>query len=132
MLGRVLKDLFASKVRLRPVQTAFEAGVEAYEAGKLAAAAEHFAGTLRAEPEHLQAHTYAGGIDLRTGRFREALEHFERGRTLDRKTPSAISARRWRTGSWARTRLRANAAKQSSRSIPGCPPSTACSRASTF
>ena len=83
MLGRVLKDLFASKGRLRPGPTAFEAGVEAYEAGKLAAAAEHFAGTLRAEPEHVRAHTYAGGIDLRTRRFREALEHFERARTLD-------------------------------------------------
>src|SRR6195256_6059208 len=83
MLGRVLKDLFASKVRLRPGPTAFEAGVEAYEAGKLAAAAEHFAGTLRAEPEHVRAHTYAGGIDLRTGRFREALEHFEHARMLD-------------------------------------------------
>ena len=83
MLGRILKDLFATSVRLRPGQTAFEAGVEAYKAGKLAAAAEHFAATLRAEPEHLQAHSYAGGIDLRTGRFREALEHFERARMLD-------------------------------------------------
>src|SRR5258708_26606566 len=83
MLGRVLKDLFASKVRLRHGQAAFEAGVEAYEAGKLAAAAGHFAGTLRAEPEHVRAHTYAGGIDLRTGRFREALEDFERPRMLD-------------------------------------------------
>src|SRR6266849_8694895 len=83
MLGRILKDLFASKVRLRPGQTDFEAGVGAYKAGKLAVAAEHFAGTLRAEPEHVQAHTYAGGIDLRTGRFREALEHFECARMLD-------------------------------------------------
>src|SRR5256885_11798152 len=83
MLGRILKDLFATSVRLRPGQPAFEAGVEAYKAGKLAAAAEHFAATLRAEPEHLQAHSYAGGIDLRTGRFREALEHFERARMLD-------------------------------------------------
>jgi hypothetical protein len=83
MLGRILKDLFAPKVRLRPGQTAFEAGVEAYKAGKLAVAAEHFAVTLRAEPEHVQAHDYAGGIDLRTGRFREALEHFERARMLD-------------------------------------------------
>src|SRR5258706_13782798 len=83
MLGRILKDLFAPKARLRPGQTAFEAGVEAYNAGQLASAAEHFAATLRAEPEHLQAHSYAGGIDLRTGRFREALGHFERARTLD-------------------------------------------------
>ena len=83
MLGRILKDLFASKGRLRPGQTAFEAGVDAYEAGELATAAEHFAGTLRAEPEHVQAHNYAGGIDLRTGRYREALEHFERARMLD-------------------------------------------------
>jgi len=82
MLGRMVKDLFASKVRL-PGQIDFEAGVEAYKAGKLAVAAEHFAETLRAEPEHVQAHNYAGGIDLRTGRFREALEHFERARILD-------------------------------------------------
>src|SRR5438045_7414144 len=83
MLGRILKDLFAPNVRLRPGQTAFQAGVEAYKAGELAAAAEHFAATLRAEPEHLEAHSYAGGIDLRTGRFREALGHFERARMLD-------------------------------------------------
>ena len=82
MLGRILKDLLASRVR-SPGRTAFEAGVEAYKAGKLAAAAEHFADTLRAEPEHVQAHNCAGGIDLRTGRFREALEHFECGRMLD-------------------------------------------------
>src|SRR5207302_3416753 len=83
MLGRVLKDLLAPNVRLRPGQTAFQAGVEAYKAGELAAAAEHFAATLRAEPEHLEAHSYAGGIDLRTGRFREALGHFEPARILD-------------------------------------------------
>src|SRR3977135_1709349 len=82
MLGRILKDLFASRVRL-PGQTAFEAGVEAYKAGKLAVAAEHFADTLRAQPEHVQAHSCAGGIDLRTRRFREALEHFECARMLD-------------------------------------------------
>src|SRR5947209_19281655 len=82
MLGRMLKDLFASKVRL-PGQIDFEAGVEAYKAGKLAVAAEHFADTLRAEPEHVQAHTYAGGIDLQTGHYREALEHFECARMLD-------------------------------------------------
>ena len=83
MLGRILKDLFAPNARLRLGQTAFEAGVEAYKAGELAAAAEHFAVTLLEEPEHVQAHTYAGGIDLRTGRFREALGHFERARALD-------------------------------------------------
>src|SRR2546423_3942742 len=82
MLGRILKDLFAPNVRLRPGQTAFQAGVEAYKAGELAAAAEHFAATLRAEPEHLEAHSYAGGIDLRTGRFREALRPFARARML--------------------------------------------------
>src|SRR6266568_4323149 len=83
MLGRLLKELFASKGRLRPGETAFAAGVDAYKAGKLAAAAEHFAGALRAEPENVQAHNYAGGIDLRTGRYREALEHFGRARVLD-------------------------------------------------
>src|SRR6266571_135579 len=62
MLGRMVKDLFASKVRL-PGQIDFEAGVEAYKAGKLAVAAEHFAETLRAEPEHVQAHNYAGAIE---------------------------------------------------------------------
>src|SRR2546430_16058077 len=87
MLGRILKDLFAPNVRLRPGQTAFQAGVEAYKAGELAAAAEHFAATLRAEPEHLEAHSYAGGIDLRTGRLREALGHFERGRLLEPRNP---------------------------------------------
>jgi len=83
MLGRLLKDLFAPNARLRLGQTPFEAGVEAYKAGRLAAAAKHFAATLQDEPEHLQAHSYAGGIDLRTGHFREALEHFERVRMLD-------------------------------------------------
>jgi tetratricopeptide (TPR) repeat protein len=83
MLGRILKDLFAPNTRLRSGQTAFEAGVEAYKAGKLPAAAEHFAVTLLEDPDHLQAHSYAGGIDLRTGRFRDALEHFERARVLD-------------------------------------------------
>ncbi len=83
MLGRILKDLFASKGSSRPGQTVFEAGVDAYKAGKLAAAAEHFAGALRAEPENVQAHNYAGGIDLRTGRYREAIEHFARARLLD-------------------------------------------------
>src|SRR5258708_12912214 len=83
MLGRILKDLFASKGSSRPGQTVFEAGVDAYKAGKLAAAAEHFAGALRAEPENVQAHNYAGGIDLRTGRYREAIEHFGRAPMLD-------------------------------------------------
>ena len=87
MLGRILKDLLAQNVRSRTGQTAFEAGVEAYRAGELAAAAEYFSATLRAEPEHLEAHSYAGGIDLRTGRFREALGHFERARALDPQNP---------------------------------------------
>src|SRR5258708_20615174 len=83
MLGRILKDLFAPKVRPRAGQTAFGAGREGYNAGKLAASAEHFAVALRAEPDHVQAHYLAGGIDLREGRHREALEHFERARMLD-------------------------------------------------
>src|SRR5437016_4790396 len=87
MLGRILKDLFAPNVRLRPGQTAFQAGVEAYKAGELAAAAEYFAATLRAEPAHTEAHGYAGGTDLRNGRLREALGHFERARTLDSRNP---------------------------------------------
>src|SRR5258707_6579501 len=83
MLGRILKDLFASKGSSRPGQTVFEAGVDAYKAGKLAAAAEHFAGALRAEPENVQAHNYAGGIEFRAGRYRQAIEHFGRARMLD-------------------------------------------------
>src|SRR5258708_24376402 len=83
MVGRILKDLFPPKVRPRAGQAAFEGGGEGYNAGKLAASAEHFAVALRAEPDHVQAHYLAGGIDLREGRPREALEHFECARMLD-------------------------------------------------
>src|SRR2546430_14500899 len=87
MLGRILKDLFAPNVRLRPGQTAFQAGVEAYKAGELAAAAEYFAATLRAEPAHPEAHGYAGGTALRTGGFREAPGAFARAPMIDPRKP---------------------------------------------
>lgn len=86
MLGRILKDLFTSNGPSRSAQTAFEASVAAYRAGDLATAAEHLAGVLRAEPGHVLAHSYSGGIDLQAGRYREALEHFERARALDPET----------------------------------------------
>ena len=62
MLGRVLKDLFAPRKEARPGQAAFEAGVVALQAGNHAAAAEHFAGALRADPEHVHAHHFAGEV----------------------------------------------------------------------
>lgn len=58
-------------------QTAFKAGVAAFNAGDHAAAAEHFAHALRADPEHAEAHQYAGGVAFHAGRYREALERFE-------------------------------------------------------
>ncbi len=63
-------------------QTAFEAGVAAFDAGDHAAAAEHFARVLRTDPNHAQAHHYVGGIAILAGRDGEALEHFERARRL--------------------------------------------------
>ncbi len=58
-------------------QTAFEAGVTAFNAGDHTAAAEHFARALRADPEHAGAHQYAGGVAFHAGLYREALERFE-------------------------------------------------------
>lgn len=82
MLGQLLKDLLGSRSR-REAQNAFDAGVAAYKADDLGAAAEHFADTLRVDPEHVEAHHYSGGIHFRAARFREALEHFERVRVLE-------------------------------------------------
>ena len=57
--------------------TAFEAGVAAFNSGDHAAAAEHFACALRADPEHAQARQYSGGVAFRAGRYREALQQFD-------------------------------------------------------
>jgi methyltransferase family protein/tetratricopeptide repeat protein len=64
-------------------QAAFEAGVTAFQAGDHAAAAQHFARALRADPEHARAHQSAGGMAFHAERFSEALEHFERARRID-------------------------------------------------
>lgn len=58
-------------------QTAFEAGVAAFNTGDHAAAADHFERALRADPEHAQAHQYSGGVAFRAGRYHEALQQFE-------------------------------------------------------
>jgi hypothetical protein len=101
MLARVLKDLFTRRGDSREGQSAFAAGVTALDAGERAAAAEHFARALRADPEHAPAHQYAGGIDFQAGRYREALAHFERACRLDPKNPqyhfdSAVA--QWKLG----------------------------------
>src|SRR5258707_1284640 len=62
---------------------AFDAGVKAFEGGNFAAAAELFAGVLLADPAHVHAHHYAGGIAFRAARYREALEHFESAGRFD-------------------------------------------------
>jgi tetratricopeptide (TPR) repeat protein len=83
MLIRVLKDLFRPRSDSRLAQSAFEAGAAALKAGDHAAAAEHFASVLHADPEHVEARHQAGGIAFHAGRYREALEHFERACRLD-------------------------------------------------
>ncbi|HVQ61737.1 MAG TPA: class I SAM-dependent methyltransferase [Burkholderiales bacterium] len=62
---------------------AFDAGVKALEGGNLAAAADLFATAIRADPGHVAAHHYAGGVAFRSERYREALEHFESASRLD-------------------------------------------------
>ncbi len=83
MSGRIVKDLLAPGNDSGLGATAFEAGVAALDAGNRAAAAQHFARALQADPEHVQAHHYSGGIDFQAGRLREALEHFEIARRID-------------------------------------------------
>jgi tetratricopeptide (TPR) repeat protein len=58
-------------------QSAFEAGVAAFNTGDHAAAAGHFERALRADPEHALAHQYSGGVAFRAGRYQEALQQFE-------------------------------------------------------
>jgi len=66
-------------------QAAFEAAVAALQAGNQAAAAEHFARVLRADPTHVQAHHFVGGFAFQNGRYSEALQHFEQACRLDPK-----------------------------------------------
>jgi len=70
-------------------KTAFEAGVAAFEAGNLAAAREHLAGALRADPANVDAHRFAGGLAFRAGAFRDALGHFEEACRLDPRSAAA-------------------------------------------
>lgn len=68
-------------------QVAFQAGVAAYTAGNHAVAAEHFARALQVDPQHADAHQFAGGIAFHAGRFREALERFEAARRISPNRP---------------------------------------------
>ena len=70
--------MFSIGRKSRVAQDAFEAGVVAFKAGDHAAAAEHFARALKADPEHAAAHQYAGGVAFHAGRYREAIEGFQR------------------------------------------------------
>jgi hypothetical protein len=58
-------------------RSAFEAGVAAFQRGDHAAATQHFARALRADPGSAKTHEYLGGIAFQAGRFREALLEFE-------------------------------------------------------
>ena len=58
-------------------QSAFSAGVAAFQSGDYAAAGAHFLRALQADPNHAEAHQWAAGVDFRAGRFREALERLE-------------------------------------------------------
>jgi len=58
-------------------QAAFEAGKAAFLSGDLAAAGAHLARALQADPDHVEAHRWAAGVDFRAGRFREALDRLE-------------------------------------------------------
>lgn len=60
-----------------------QAGIRAYEAGDFLAASDHLAAVLRANPNHAEAHFYAGLAATNRNRHDEALEHFERACALD-------------------------------------------------
>ena len=82
-------------------QAALEAGVAAFHAGDHAAAAEHFARALRADPGRPEAHHYAGGVAFQAGRYREALERFEQACRLAPDQPLChfdLAATHWRLG----------------------------------
>jgi|SRR5882672_853731 len=63
-------------------QSAFAAGVAAFERGDHATAAGHFLYVLLADPANAEAHQYVGGIAFRAGRFHKALREFEAARRL--------------------------------------------------
>lgn len=62
---------------LQIAQTAFAAGVAAFEGGDYAAAAEHFARALSADPKNAEAHQYVGSIAYHEDRFHDALQALE-------------------------------------------------------
>jgi len=100
----------------------------AYEAGELAAAAEHFADTLRSETRTRSGAQLRGRDRLRTGRYREALEHFECARMLDPQNAeyhfgAAVAHRELGTTEAGREYCETALALD-----PGWPPRTASSR----
>ena len=82
-------------------QTAFTAGVAAFQAGDHAAAAKHFARALRADPEHVAAHQFSGGVAFHAGRYREAVEEFGCACRLAPESPQYhldLAAAHWQLG----------------------------------
>jgi hypothetical protein len=71
-------------------QASFEAGVAAFEAGNLAAAKEHVAEALRADPGNVDAQRLAGGVAFHTGDLHGALAHFEEACRLEPTSPFAL------------------------------------------
>jgi tetratricopeptide (TPR) repeat protein len=58
-------------------QSAFSAGVAAFNSGDYAAAGAHFARALQADPGHADAHQWSAGVAIREGRLRDAAERLE-------------------------------------------------------
>src|SRR5207248_2176044 len=71
MLGRILKDLFAPNVRLRPGQTAFQAGVEAYKAAR-----DCCATALALDPGMYPAHDFLAGLNFPGPYYLEVISMF--------------------------------------------------------
>jgi tetratricopeptide (TPR) repeat protein len=69
-------------------QIAFAAGVAAFEGGDYAAAAEHFARALSADPKNAEAHKYVGTIAYHEDRFHDALQALETACQLAPTNPS--------------------------------------------
>ncbi|HEY6240001.1 MAG TPA: tetratricopeptide repeat protein [Burkholderiales bacterium] len=113
MLVRALKDLFTRGSDSHADQSAFSAGVAAFDAGDHPAAAEHFSRALHADPEQVQAHKYLGGIAFQAGRYREALEHLHHMCRLEPGNPQYhfdAAVVHWKVGEYDRVRQACEAA----------------------
>lgn len=83
MLFQLLKNILSENTRKAANELAFESGVQAYGKGEFAAAAEYFGSVLRTDPEHAEAHYYAGLAAAKLKRHDTALALFERAKALD-------------------------------------------------